>query len=393
MLLNLSDAELVSDWDEAFTKRFQRYAEEETFLQKMSEEFAGRRVLSIGTGLGLHEIYYHLHGAELTCYDIVPSNLEVIKRVAAAKGAAGMQFILGNDPNHDLGGLYDVIFIYGSLMTMPRPLQRQLAERCLAALALGGSIILMLYTWEFASATCGWSSPDEFDPARFALASDPSVGAEHCPWSDWHDDERLLEVFANALSVARRQLWNQAWFVWYELRQGPIPRHTPFFQPALIAEQGISEHIPLTGFQPAEAAIKQTAEGVEVQTKENSFGYALVGPPFEPPAGASVNAILVDVDLHEGGLSLGLLDMASNAFSFAQGIWQLGRHQHVFTFGGLPERCQVIISNFRTGAPGMSRFVLHRLALLDRPALEAPKSCLSAPTLATPTNSSIWGRP
>ncbi len=370
-LLNLNDTELNRIWDEAFKSRFLRYPEENAFLRQMSGEFAGKRVLSIGSGLGLHEIYYQIHGARVTCCDIIGSNLEVIRRVAAAKGVAGMNFIFSSGPDHDLMGPFDVVFLYGSLMTMPESLQRRLAARCLNSLAPGGSIVLMLYTWEFAHASCGWSSPEEFDAPTFARASDPSVGDEHCPWSDWHDDEKLDLIFGDAVYIARRQFWNQDWFVWYELRRA-AERPALFFQPACMTTEAKICEVDLGEFQPVDAESHRAPAGLCVETFQNSFGYALASNVHDGATVLPANAILVEVSLDQGAISVGLLNAEQDAFAFAQAIWQRGRHQHVFAFDAIPSRWKVIISNFRQDRPGISRFVLHRVALLQQPVLEVP---------------------
>ncbi|MGA2042068.1 MAG: methyltransferase domain-containing protein [Roseiarcus sp.] len=366
-MLRLGARELVAVWDAGFAARFRRYPEEEMFLRRMAAEFAGKRVLSIGSGLGLHEIYYRLHGAEVTCCDIVESNLAVVARVAAAKGADAMRFICSAGPDHDLGGPYDFVFVYGSLMTMPEPLQRRLAARCLAALAPGGAIVLMLYAWEFARATCGWSSPEQFDPRRFARASDPSVGEEHCPWSDWHDFDKLRRTFGGALHVARRQFWNQGWFFWCELRREKTAEPGVFFAPSRLIGGARRRDIDLDALRPVAATAERTAAGLVVATARNSFGYALASPARAGGAGA--NAILVDAEIEQGAFSVGLLDVEENCFAFAQAVWQPGRGRHVFAFDRLPARFQLIVSNHRPDGPEVSRFVLHRLAMLDRPGL------------------------
>ena len=182
-LAQLPTAELERVWDRAFASRFLRYPEEDAFMQVMAESFRGRQVLSIGSGMGFHEIYYRKHGAHVTCCDIVPSNLEVIRRIGRIKDLPSIKTIAtSNSAKEIFRGPFDVAFVYGSLMAMPSDDQRQLLAQVKKALRPNGRIVLMLYTWEFAKSTCGWASPEDFDPLVFARASDPSVAEEHCPW-------------------------------------------------------------------------------------------------------------------------------------------------------------------------------------------------------------------
>jgi hypothetical protein len=374
-LLLLNDVELTILWDGAFIRRFRQYAEEEEFLRRMAGEFAGKKILSVGPGLGLHEIHYQLHGAKLTCCDIVESNLRVVERVAALKGAVAMRSILSSGPNTELGGPYDVIFLYGSLMTMPEAMQRGLCAQCLASLAPEGSVVLMLYTWEFARATCGWPSPEEFDPSVFAQASDPTVGNEHCPWSDWHDDEKLRACFGRQLHVTRRQLWNQGWFVWYELRRNPVDAISGFFDPGQMMAEARCCEIDIAELVPVDATTYRTDGGICVQTSDNEFGYALTTKASEPALRMlDANAVLIEADVYEGGISIGLLDEEQNQFAFSKAIWEQGRSRHLFALDRIPSSYRIIISNYRPRRRGVSRFLVHRLALLERSPLIVPRN-------------------
>ena len=68
------------------------------------------------------------------------------------------------------------MFIYGCLMHMPTDAQRELLSVARRSLVDGGSIVLMVYDWEFVRRTCGWTSVEQFDPMTVARHSDPIVG-------------------------------------------------------------------------------------------------------------------------------------------------------------------------------------------------------------------------
>lgn len=78
-LIQLADEELEGVWDRTFAARLLRYPEEECFMQRMAEEFRNKRILSIGSAMGCHEIHYQRCGARITCCDIEETNLEVIR--------------------------------------------------------------------------------------------------------------------------------------------------------------------------------------------------------------------------------------------------------------------------------------------------------------------------
>src|SRR5436309_15197281 len=77
-LAKLTDAQLETLWNDAFVSRFLRYPEEDCFAQVAAASFRNKRVVSVGSGLGFHEIYYQRYCAQVTCCDNVDSNLDVI---------------------------------------------------------------------------------------------------------------------------------------------------------------------------------------------------------------------------------------------------------------------------------------------------------------------------
>src|SRR5262249_18290989 len=153
-------------------------------------------------------------------------------------------------------------------MTMPADEQRQLLSRVKEMLLPDGRIILMLYTWKFAQTTCGWKSPAEFDPLIFAKASDPSVGKEDCPWSDWHDDVKLLDLAGSNLRITQRQMWQSGLFVWYTLDFGTTqtsPRQ--FFTETDFQEAVVQVSLPLDSFKTAAARWIRRDDHLLVETE------------------------------------------------------------------------------------------------------------------------------
>lgn len=363
VLSSAPDAEFLATWDEAFRRRFAGYPEEMTFLRVFGATTAGERLLSIGSGLGLHELYYLSKGARVTCADIVPSNLAVIRRLAELRQLGDVTTILLDNDAAFPQGPFETVFIYGSLMAMPADAQREMLAKATKAMAPGGRIVLMLYTWEFARRTCGWESPDQFDPLVFARASDPTVGEEACPWSDWHDDAKLLALAPEGFTVSRRQLWNDGVFVWYELRQSTSSMAAPFFTDAdrydgpRVARYGGED------FQPDQAERLAAPGGTEFATRESRYSYAAV-LPARPSPGAGVNCVDVSLDLVDGAVSLGLLDVARNAFVSTAVVIEHGPSRVRMVPQTFPDVFQVIVSNHHPDEPGTSRFRLREAELV-----------------------------
>jgi SAM-dependent methyltransferase len=370
VLSTQSDEQLLATWDEAFRRRFTVYPEEMTFLRVFAQTAGGRRLLSIGSGLGFHELHYLSRGAIVTCADIVPSNLEVIQRVARLRHLGPVQTVLLDDETDFPGGAFETVFVYGSLMAMPADAQRTLLARAAKAMAPDGRIVLMLYTWEFARRTCGWESPEQFDPLVFARASDPTVGEEACPWSDWHDDAKLLGLAPPGFAVTRRQLWNDGVYVWYELRRQPPGPMEPFFTDSDHYE---GQRIAIVGgdsYAPDEADRRPADDDCEFTTTVSRFSYAAVLPPRPCPPG--VTCVDVRLDLLDGAVSLGLLDVSRGAFVATAVVADIGPNLVRLLPAGFPREFQVIVSNHHPVEPGTSRFRLHQTELVAATVINPP---------------------
>ncbi|MGY4329391.1 SAM-dependent methyltransferase [Bradyrhizobium sp. LB7.2] len=377
-LLALSDHALEEVWNDAFIKRFRQYPEEEAWLCQMANEFSGKDLLSIGSGLGFHEIYYANHGARLVCCDIVESNLRTIQRIAQIKGLPDIPVIVSGGADSLLPGEYDVVFLYGSLMAMPAQQQRELLRRSAGVLREGGRIVLMLYTWDFVRSTCSWTSKAEFDPVVFARASDPSVGEEHCPWSDWHDSAKLHPLLP-AFRVVREQTWNNGWFVWFDMSASGVEPAAPFFpQSVLSVGKRVMEINPASLAADAATIIKRTST-VSIKTENNRFGYAASTASLEAADAEQPNALLIEGWIEEGGFSVGVLDELANVFVATATFARKGEVRGICRFDRLPKRYRIIFSNHRADAPMSSTFDIAAIRLIVRPKIEPPLRCSARP--------------
>ena len=370
-LLELDDAQLEAAWDGAFHSRFDVYPEEDAFARAMAKRVAGRALLSIGSGLGFHEILYGAHGARVTCADIVQSNLDLITRVAARKRSSVTTLPARADVAYPGG--QDIVLLYGCLMHMPPPAQRELLARAVSAVAPDGRLVLMLYTWTFAARTCGWEHPDQFDAAVFARASDPTVGEEACPWSDWHDDEKLLDLVGPGFRIARRQMWNDGLFVWYELERG-TPRRSiePFFPADAPAAGRTVRTLRASAFVPQDATVHRWFGRLNVTTSRNQFAYALSSPVIESAEFVETpSAFAFDLDVRAGRISAGVLDVDRGQFVSTQTA-SAGAPALVVPCPAVPRRLQLIVSNHAEGQAAVSEFAFRSARAVVRPRLEVP---------------------
>jgi hypothetical protein len=365
-------------WDVAFRSRLLNYPEEEQFLRTFAERAPGLRMVSIGSGLGFHELFYASAGARVTCCDIVETNLAAIATVAGRKGLH-----IDTVHNDDVGaqplpGNVNLVFIYGCLMHMPVPSQREVIQRAREALVEGGSVVLMVYAWEFARRTCGWTDPSQFDPLTFARASDPTVGDEACPWSDWHDDAKILDLAGGGARILRRQTWNDGQFLWYELDWNPGSA-TPcrFFESdALEAGSSLLQLGP-RDFSASAADVSHGWRRLTVRMPASRSDYALVSRTITAPAGA--NAVTIDVAVRTGALSAGILDVDAQRFVAVAIRASVGRQPVLLLADPLPARFQVVLSNHQPASPARGEFVFRRANILERPLAAVPAARLERP--------------
>ncbi len=352
-------------WDAAFRSRLITYPEEEQFLRTFAQRVSGRRIVSIGSGLGFHELFYAAAGAQVTCCDIVATNLGAIERVAAERRLPIATFCRPDLTAQPLPGPADIVLVYGCLMHMPADAQRVLLERARDALAPGGSIVLMVYDWEFVRRTCGWTDPSQFDPVVFARASDPTVGDEACPWSDWHGEDKLLRLAERGAHVVRRQTWNDGRFGWYELSWTAAGPAEPFFAAAALDAGESCLRLRPRDFSAVDAQVSRGWRRVTVRAAASRSHYVLVSAVIERPAGA--NAVAVDVAIDGGALSIGILDADAQRFVATAVRSTRGRHTVLLVASPLPDRFQIVISNHQPSAPAPGTFVLHGARVLARP--------------------------
>jgi FkbM family methyltransferase len=173
--------------------------------------FRGLRVLEIGSGLGFDGTYFLSHGAEWTFCDIVPSNLEVVRRIVDLKvpGAKASYLLIEDMQSFDsLPGGFDVVWCNGSLINAPFGHARAESLRILRHLKPGGRWIELAYPperWlrEGAPALADWGRMTD---------------GERTPWCEWYDLEKLRRrMYPARLLPVLNMPFSSANFIWFDL--------------------------------------------------------------------------------------------------------------------------------------------------------------------------------
>lgn len=375
-LLKQDDETFLNTWNSHFQCLLNYYWEDRHLMKYFCSLFSGKTVLSFGSGIGNSEIEFLENGAAVTCADIVQSNLNVIQRAANLKNLDRLSCLYMEDSSEtDFGGPFDFIFVRGSIMHMPFPLQKKVVANFKRTLKPDGRVIFMVYSPLFVEDKGGTSSPEQF-----ARESDPSVGECHNPWSEWYDDKRMAVLGGEDLVLIQKQIVNQGYYVWYTLAHRDN-YHSENEQKSSLPEMFDLESmekqdhesifkLSLDSMSKCAGRGKKLPDGsIRFKTSKNNFYYALLSSDiFAEPFRETVDGISIDITMIEGRITLEILDVDTDTMIFSRPIILKGRHLHCYGISGqaLPAKFKILVSNCQLKKSAISEFVLHRISLIHR---------------------------
>lgn len=186
-LLALPDGEFLALWN---GQAAQRVAGVIGWIGPLYRDFfAGRRVLELGSGMGLDGLRFASQGAHWTFADIAADNLEVIERVARLKSLDITTHLIGDDLSFDaLADGFDAVLACGSLHHVPFEMARRECRNVLGKLKPDGRWLELVYPRQ------RWIR--EGSPAfdRWGKMTD----GDRTPWAEWYDAEKLRRRLAPA---------------------------------------------------------------------------------------------------------------------------------------------------------------------------------------------------
>lgn len=170
-----------------------------------------KRVLDVGSGLGLDGITFAEAGARMTFVDIVETNLDILRRLCASLEIDAEYVYLDDLPSLDqLAPEYDVIWCQGSMINAPFSVMQREVAALLSHLPIGGRWIELAYPRE------RWEREGRLPFNQWGEKTD----GPGTPWVEWYDLEKLLARLAPAkFEVVLDLNFHNDDFNWFDLKR------------------------------------------------------------------------------------------------------------------------------------------------------------------------------
>lgn len=169
----------------------------------------GKKVMDVGSGLGIDGITFAQHGARMTFVDIVESNLTLIKRICRILNLTQVDFCYMEDISSltTLPNDYDVIWCQGSLLNAPFEIIHAEAKEILKHLPVGGRWIELTYPKE------RWVREGKIPFEQWGKKTDGGA-----PWVEWYDLNKLMDRLSPAeFDVILHFNFHNNDFNWFDL--------------------------------------------------------------------------------------------------------------------------------------------------------------------------------
>jgi predicted O-methyltransferase YrrM len=232
-LLLLNDSQLRDFWEGIWfeTAHGSSFSIRGWYQTLYADIFRGKRVLEVGTGMGLDGMYFIRNGANWHFCDVAPSNLELVSRLVTIFGynCDGTTLLRDFNSFEDIPGKFDFIYCQGSLINAPFDFARAEALHILRKLKPEGRWIERCYPKE------RWLQEGSLPFHKWGEITN----GKGTPWAEWYDWERICSRFS---PLAPEPLlafsFHQNDFNWFDLRFSHPPSSTVELEQLLVAGSG-----------------------------------------------------------------------------------------------------------------------------------------------------------
>ena len=170
-----------------------------------------KKVLDVGSGLGIDGITFAQHGARVTFVDIVQSNLSLLQRLCELLNLTNVDFCYMENISSlsVLPNVFDVIWCQGSLINAPFEIIHEEAQEILKHLPVGGRWVELAYPKE------RWEKEGRMPFDKWGKKTNGGA-----PWIEWYDLEKMFMRLAPAkFDVVLYFNYHNDDFNWFDLRR------------------------------------------------------------------------------------------------------------------------------------------------------------------------------
>ena len=188
-LQSMGDSNLLRLWDSArdFSTTPDGFLARGWYHVLYTPILKDKKVLDVGSGPGIDAITFAERGAQVTCLDIVETNLQIIRRISELKKVHNIDFAyFEKEASLDsLESDFDFVWCQGSLICAPMSVIRQEAQDLVKHLKPHGRWVELAYP------KARWIREGSLRFDKWGSKTDGGA-----PWMEWYDLTKLLEVLA-----------------------------------------------------------------------------------------------------------------------------------------------------------------------------------------------------
>jgi SAM-dependent methyltransferase len=210
-LLRLSDSAVLAAWDRAYIESStgEAFSVRGWYQEIYKDVFRGKKILDVGCGMGPDTIFFAAHGAAVWFSDIIPDNVEYVRRICRLKQLSNANFLYISDLTSldRLPRDFDAIYCCGSLLTAPFEVTRNEVQALLQHLPIGGRWIELAYPQK------RWEREGRLPFNEWGAKTDGGA-----PWIEWKDVAKVRGLWEPATFEVILDLeFHDADFNWFDL--------------------------------------------------------------------------------------------------------------------------------------------------------------------------------
>jgi SAM-dependent methyltransferase len=209
-LLGLSDAEILAEWERARANDTTGtgFGVRGWYHELYRSMMPGKQVLDIGCGMAISTLSFAEMGAHVTFTDIIPANVELVRRLCRIKGISAESLTIERFEDLDLLPSFDIIAAIGSLINAPLAVTRAEIDRLKMHLRRGGRWL------HFAYPKSRWEQEGSVDFANWGEKTD----GPGTPWMEYHDRDKMLWLFEpSEIRILFECEWHDRDFNWFDI--------------------------------------------------------------------------------------------------------------------------------------------------------------------------------